>query len=168
MGRKKLGVLVIIFGCSGAQWCEAAQLPATSATRASDLTDEVLVHGARLSDLNAALLAAEDQFYARYNELNKVDAFDIECTTDIRTGTKLPHRVCLTKLQRDAKAQNGSEYLQNLQDLTKVPDGTLGLGKPPDTYPQGGVGRALPGVPRQHAIPAEDESRSAALGARAG
>jgi hypothetical protein len=101
----------------------------------SDLLDEVLVNGTRLRDLQAAVVKAEDRFYARYNELNKNDDFDIECRVEAPLGSKIPRRLCLTKVQLQAKTAYGREFLQSLQDMTRVPGGSGGVGKPPDTNP---------------------------------
>jgi hypothetical protein len=114
----------------GVHLCCVAQ-SAPKATPDAELTDEVLVRGTRLAELRAAIVKAEDLFYARYNELNKVDKFDIECALDAHTGTKLKQRRCFTKLQLDATAQNGTEVLRMLQEQG------LGLtGTPPNTDPQ--------------------------------
>jgi hypothetical protein len=135
MHRKWLGIL--ISGCLGTQLCAGAQPMAEVGTTPTDVLDEVLVRGARLSDLKAAIVEAEDRFYARYNELNTTNVFDIECVVDRRTGTKLKRRICLTKLQRKAMSDQGREYQHSLQDTTIYVDaGALGLGKPPDTDPR--------------------------------
>jgi hypothetical protein len=131
--------------------CEAAQ-PAPDASATTDITDEVLVRSTRLRELKAAIVAAEDRFYVRYNELNKVDAFDIECALDAHTGTKLKQRRCFTRVQLEARARNALETLQMFQEQG------LGLtGRPPNTDPEA-VWLAHRRLPGQHALPAEDES----------
>ena len=154
--------IVMICCCVAGPLCEAAQ-PAPDASATTDITDEVLVRGTRLRELKAAIVAAEDRFYARYNELNKVDAFDIECATDAHTGTKLKQRRCLTRLQLEARARNALETLQMFQEQ----DLEL-TGRPPTTDHRSGgrLARALRRLPGQHALPAEDESGPAAAGQR--
>jgi hypothetical protein len=136
--KEWLGIL-LVSGCIGPQLCAAAQPAAKSTTTPSEVLDEVLVRGKRLNELKAAIVVAEDRFYARYNELNKVDIFDIECAVDAPIGTKIPQRLCLTKLQLNARSDHGREYLQNLQETTKHAPGkgggSLAPGKPPDTDP---------------------------------
>jgi len=105
---------------------------AESATTPTDVLDEVLISGTRLSELKKAVVAAEDRFYARYNELNKRDIFDIECQVDAPLGTRIPQRWCLTQVQLRAKRDYAREYLQSLQSATAFGGYE---GKPPDTNP---------------------------------
>jgi len=122
--------IVMICCCVAGPSCEAAQ-PAPDASATTDITDEVLVRSTRLRELKAAIVAAEDRFYVRYNELNKVDAFDIECALDAHTGTKLKQRRCFTRVQLEARARNALETLQMFQEQG------LGLtGRPPNTDPE--------------------------------
>jgi hypothetical protein len=121
--------IVMICGCVAGPPCDAAQ-PGPEASATTDITDEVLVRGTRLRELKAAIVAAEDRFYVRYNELNKVDAYDILCALDAHTGTKLKQRRCFTKVQLEAKARNALETLQMFQEQG------MGLtGRPPNTDP---------------------------------
>jgi hypothetical protein len=129
MHRNLLGIL-LISACVGAQPCTGAE-PATAPT---DVLEEVLVRGIRLRELKASVVEAEDRFYARYNNLNKVDIFDIECRVEAPLGTKIPQRWCLTNLQLKARREYAREYLLVLQDMAKF--GYDGLGKPPDTNPE--------------------------------
>jgi hypothetical protein len=95
----------------------AAQPPAPDATqaqRAEDM-DEVVVTGRRLRELRAAAIEAEDRFYALYNDLNKVDDFDIECSADAPTGSRLDRRSCVTNVQLEARQDHGSQYVQMMQ-----------------------------------------------------
>ena len=128
--------ILIIAGCTAAQTCVAAQSNSEVATP-TNVLDEVLVRNTRLDSLKAEIAKAEGRFYARYNELNPKDEFDIECAVDARTGTKLKRRVCLTKLQLQAKSDQGREYVQSLQAASAlvVTQGSIVLGKPPDTDP---------------------------------
>lgn len=128
--RELLGIL-LISACVGTQLCEAAQPGAESASTPKESLEEVLVTGTRLSELKKAVVEAEDRFYARYNELNTRNLFDIECRVDAPLGTKIPQRWCLTNVQLRAKRDYAREYLQNLQSGSQ-----FGYeGKPPDTNP---------------------------------
>src|SRR3982751_3474558 len=97
--------------------CGAAQRAAT-ATASSQESEEVVVRGTRLYELRAAIIAAEDRFYARYNELNKVDDFDIECTVEAPTGTRFKQRTCRTNVQLTALRDYGRDYVHMLQSLS--------------------------------------------------
>ena len=61
--------------------------------------ESVIVSGHlnKLSEVRKAITNAEDRFYARYNELNKDDDFDIECSMEAPTGTRFKARECLPK-----------------------------------------------------------------------
>ena len=58
--------------------------------------EEVIVAGDRssLSSARKAIDDAEDRLYARFNELNDVDAFDIVCRVEASTGTLIKKRAC--------------------------------------------------------------------------
>jgi hypothetical protein len=61
-----------------------------------DSLEEIIISGDRdsLSGARKAMVEAEERLYARFNELNKDDAFDIVCSEYAPTGTLLRRRVC--------------------------------------------------------------------------
>ncbi len=58
--------------------------------------DDVVVTGHlnSLSGIRKALVESEDRFYARWNELNKDPAWDVQCETRAPTGTRIAVRSC--------------------------------------------------------------------------
>jgi hypothetical protein len=75
--------------------------------------DEVVVTG-KLDSLSAArqaVIAAEDRFYARYNELNTDDRMDILCRFEAPTGSRIPRRVCQPKLVEEAARDEAQRFL---------------------------------------------------------
>lgn len=124
----------IALSCISLQVCVAAEPAREPSSSASEATEEVLVQGARLRELQEAIVEAEDRFYARYNDLNKVDKYDVECVNDAHTGTRLKHRRCFTKLQLEARSLNGIETLQMRQEQEGA---TPHPGRPPNTNPEG-------------------------------
>lgn len=78
--------------------------------------DEVVVSAARLRELRDEVIRAEDQMIARYNELNLDDDLDIQCFKFTPTGTRLSHRMCMTKLQIRSQQKDGSEFLQYMRN----------------------------------------------------
>ena len=126
--------IVIAVACLAVQGAVGAQPDSASNPGRTETTDEVLVRGTRLRELKAAIIEAEDRFYARYNELNKVDKFDVECMQDAHTGTKLKQRRCFAKLQLEAISLNGIETLQMRQEQEGP---TPHPGRPPNTNPEG-------------------------------
>jgi hypothetical protein len=123
---QKKWILFAAMALTGMPFCQAAQAAAATqppvpaapppAASPAEITEEVVVRGTRLYELREAIVAAEDRFFARYNELNKVDDFDIECSVSAPTGSKLKQRGCLTKMQLKAQAAQGREFLQMVQD----------------------------------------------------
>lgn len=85
--------------------------------------DEVVVEGKRqLSELRDQIVALEERFYQRYNELNLNHDFDVRCFQDAPTGTRLKRRSCRVAYQEDALMTAGQEALAFLQHLD-VPGG---------------------------------------------
>jgi hypothetical protein len=84
--------------------------------------DEVVVTG-KLDSLPAAreaVIAAEDRFYARYNELNKDDMLDVQCRFEQPTGTRIPRRTCGTRmLDEETRAE--------AQTFVGMAEGTVNL-----------------------------------------
>ncbi len=89
---------VAIGACVMAQVCGATQSADTQPSPAAEESDEVIVRGTPLWELRENVIKAEDRFYARYNELNKVDDFDVVCRWDAPTGSHVRRRGCLTRM----------------------------------------------------------------------
>jgi hypothetical protein len=70
-----------------------------------ELLDEAAVQGYRLLDLRTAMVEAESRFYARYNELNSRDEFDIECEEYRGIDTNFIERHCHTRAWKEAAHQ---------------------------------------------------------------
>ncbi|MET0279671.1 MAG: hypothetical protein ABW278_00915 [Steroidobacteraceae bacterium] len=85
--------------------------------------DEVKVEAARikLSEMRRELVRMEDEFYARYNELNGRDEFDVHCAEEARIGTQLRRRYCRAVYESEAMENEGSSYAELLQRTIPVP-----------------------------------------------
>lgn len=70
-----------------------------------EVLEEVIVKGERLWQLRAAIVKAEDRFYARWNELNKDRDFDMKCYMEAPLGTRLKSRICRVAFYEDAQAE---------------------------------------------------------------
>lgn len=110
-------------------WIAGAALLATTcgvgavaATPATEESEEVVVRGTPLWELRENVIKAEDRFYARYNELNKVDDFDVECRWDAPTGSHVKRRGCLTRLAARVDQTYASDYVSFLQGSGPMPD----------------------------------------------
>jgi hypothetical protein len=78
---------------------------------------EVTAKRRRLTELRQDLTRLENQIYTRYNHLNKVDRFDVVCSEDARTGTRLTLRHCRPKFEDQARAEEGQIAFRSLQQI---------------------------------------------------
>jgi hypothetical protein len=90
-----------------------AAVPAAAA-KGNEL-DEIVVRGTRLSELRSGIVAAENRFYSRYNELNTIRDFEISCIMDAPTGQKKKVRRCRTGLEVRARTEEAEDILGSLQ-----------------------------------------------------
>lgn len=101
-----------------AMFCLAGNLPASAAgvqvPAPTEQLDEVIVEGARLSKMRERLVAAEDRFYALYNELNKKDDYDVHCTNDAPLGTRLRKRICRVEFYSRAQHEYAASFVATL------------------------------------------------------
>ncbi|MDA1370951.1 MAG: hypothetical protein O2971_09350 [Proteobacteria bacterium] len=74
--------------------------------------EEITVLGEQtLHTLRLEVEAAEEEVFAKFNELNSDDDFDISCTREVYTGSHLPVRDCMPKFLRNSQADNVQNYL---------------------------------------------------------
>lgn len=86
---------------------------------ADEVLDEVQVHGtrARIDELRQEMIRLEDEIYARYNDLNTIDKYDVICSDYARTGTRIERRYCRPLFEDRAKAEEGQVAFQSLQKI---------------------------------------------------
>ena len=87
--------------------------------RGNATLDEVLVHGraVKLDELRQQVIALEDKFYERYNDVNQNDDFDINCIMEAKTGTRFVKRSCRPAYQEAALREEGKTALISMQDV---------------------------------------------------
>ena len=73
--------------------------------------EEVEIRGTRLYEMREAIIKTEDRFFARYNELNKIQEFDIVCNKRASTGTVISQRVCRTRAVDTAQSDEARSLL---------------------------------------------------------
>jgi hypothetical protein len=104
---------------------------------ASVVLDEALVNARRmrLEELRREMTRLEDQIYARYNDLNTVDKFDVVCSDYTRTGTRISRRYCRGVFEDQIRTEEGQVAGRSLQRLydpyAKVPEASVELPEPP-------------------------------------
>jgi hypothetical protein len=101
-----LGAALALHAALGAQ--EAA--PA-----ASPVDDEVIVLGRALRDLSFRIELAENDVYARFNEINSDDLFDVHCYERAQGGSRIQTRRCLSNAWREADVAFADATVRDLQ-----------------------------------------------------
>ena len=81
--------------------------------------DEVEVRGEklRLDQLRQELRRLEGKIYARFNEVNKIDKFDVICSDYARTGTRLEQRYCRPMFVEEALTSEGRVAFEARQKI---------------------------------------------------
>jgi hypothetical protein len=97
---------------ASAQDAAAADAPRQPPTT---VDDEVIVRGQTRKDLRLQIEIAENAVYARFNDINSTDDFDIHCRDEMLTGSRIPRRICQANFWRDAQADAGQETTRALQ-----------------------------------------------------
>jgi len=87
-----------------------AQEPSTAI-----VTDEIVVRGKTGAALRLEIERAENAVFERFNEINSRDDLDIRCKSEVRTGTRIPQRVCAPIFLRDAQAAAAQSVVASLQ-----------------------------------------------------
>jgi len=95
--------------------------------------DEIIVTEKALERLRVRVERAEDDVYARFNEINSNDAYDIHCYRRLPTGSRIEKRVCLSNAARAAEIAIAQATVGALQ--TGGGGGTAG----PAAAPGGGT-----------------------------
>ncbi len=80
-------------------------------------TENIVVRGRRLHELRFELRVAEDAVYARFNDINSDDRFDIHCEDEKRTASRMTERRCLSNSWREQDANIGEGTTRALQGL---------------------------------------------------
>jgi hypothetical protein len=89
--------------------------------------DEIVVYG-NVGDLRRQLLRAQDEVFARFNEINGNDDFDIHCYSEAPTGSHLQQRRCVSNGWRREEANYADASLRELRGEAGPPPQTfLGL-----------------------------------------
>jgi len=115
-----------------------AQAAPAAAAIEQESVDEVVVKGTRgkqLTEMMKQMVTLEDDFYARYNELNTEDKFDTTCDNETRAGSKFRRRYCKAVFERDAIETEAKAVALNYLKST-IPKGTDGSDGPGDGSPR--------------------------------
>ncbi|HEX6995658.1 MAG TPA: hypothetical protein VF339_16120 [Gammaproteobacteria bacterium] len=86
-----------------------------------EVDEEVVVRGRSRGMLRAQIQLAEEAVYARFNEINSNDEFDIHCRRVTPIGSNISRRVCEPNFWRNVQARAGEETVRALQGSSAVP-----------------------------------------------
>ena len=106
-----------------------------------DSLDTMIVEGTRaqLDAIRQDMVAIEDKFYVRYNELNTNHEFDTHCYIEARVSTRTKRRYCRAVYQEKALATEGQDHAEAMKLMIN------GLG--PETVEGGGPAPWAPPPP---------------------
>jgi hypothetical protein len=82
--------------------------------------DEFIVTAKALADLRFRIERAEDEVFARFNEINSNDLFDMHCYERAATGSKIQQRVCLSNAWRKADNAIAEAIVGGLQGTSVI------------------------------------------------
>lgn len=87
----------------------------------SRVDEEVVVRGRSRAVLRAQIQLAEEAVYARFNEINSDDEFDIHCRRVTPIGSNISRRQCEPNFWREVQARAGQETVLALQGSSALP-----------------------------------------------
>ncbi len=77
--------------------------------------EDIVVRGRRLGELRFELRLAEEAVYARFNDVNSDDRFDIHCRSEKRYASRITERRCLSNSWREQDANIGEGMARMMQ-----------------------------------------------------
>lgn len=92
--------------------CAACCSPALAQQAEPPAPPDVIVHGRAFAELRLQIRLAEEAVFARFNEINSTDDFDIHCREESRAGTRIHVRACLSNSWREQDADMAKAILQ--------------------------------------------------------
>jgi hypothetical protein len=102
-----------------ALWRAADAAPADEPS--TDVDEEVIVRGRSYGELRLAIRIAQDAVYARFNDINSDDKFDIHCRLQPMYGSRIMERACLSNSWREQDANFAEATLRQLRGETTTP-----------------------------------------------
>jgi hypothetical protein len=122
----------------------------TTPTIEPHVGDEILVLGKKLEELRIRIELAEDDVYARFNEINSDDLFDVHCYERAGGGSRIERRTCLSNGWRQMDNAFADATVRDLQSSSV--GGAAGspgpLGSAAPTIAGGGAGYSH--IPQQY------------------
>src|SRR5262245_61012829 len=109
-----LGAAVVFLAAS-----EAQEGAASAPTEPAPI-EEIVVLGEALEELRIRIELAEDVFYARFNEINSNDRFDIHCYERPSASSRIEQRTCLSNAWREMDVAAADATVRDMQSSAIV------------------------------------------------
>jgi hypothetical protein len=106
--------------------------------------DEVVVVGKALEELRLRIELAENDVYARFNEINSNDLFDVHCYERAQAGSRIESRRCLSNGWREADIAFADATVRDMQSAAS------GVAGADPAVPPPGMGAGYSHVPQQY------------------
>jgi hypothetical protein len=87
-------------------------VPTDATAQPRQTIEEVIVRGRSYGELRAQIRIRQDAVFARFNEINSDDAFDIECKMEPRLESHILERSCLSNSWREQSANYAKAWLR--------------------------------------------------------
>lgn len=97
---------------------EIPQVDATPGAASPDSTtvdEEIIVRGFSYGELRAQIRLAQEAVYARFNDINSDDAFDITCKDEYRVASHIKQQSCVSNSWREQNANMARATLAQMR-----------------------------------------------------
>ena len=121
--------------------CGAQEGTPPTSNQPPPIDDQIVVLGKALADLRFRIELAENDVYARFNEINSNDLFDVHCYERAAAGSRVENRKCLSNAWRESDIAFADATVRDLQSSIIVPGGA-------NTPDRGAAGYSH--IPQQH------------------
>ena len=101
--------------CAGVALAQAPETGAEAVGGPPSVGDEIIVEGRGVGALRSEIIRAEEAVFARFNDINSGDEFDIDCRMEIPLGSRIPRRVCRANYWREVEVNIAEEAVRWLQ-----------------------------------------------------
>lgn len=81
---------------------------------------DIVVRGRRWGELRFELQLAEEAVYARFNDINTDDRFDVHCEREKRYASRMTERRCLSNSWREQDANIGEELARAMRGMPAI------------------------------------------------
>lgn len=109
------GMALAIVALCATTVCAAAAADTPPTSNPSAPTDEIIVTARAIAQFRLRIRLAEDAVFARFNEINGDDRFDIHCYMQASTGSRIEQRLCLSNSWREEDQHFAQAWVAQLR-----------------------------------------------------